>query len=56
MLVGLGLSIAAMIVAAFGYLPPVAGAFTQELIDRSGKNGGGKNLRLNEAFSGKGTR
>lgn len=32
-LAGLGLSIAAMIVAAFGYLPPVAGAFTQELID-----------------------
>ena len=32
-LAGLGLSISAMIVAAFGYLPPVAGAFTQELID-----------------------
>lgn len=32
-LVGLGLSIFAMIIAAFGLLPPVAGAFTQELID-----------------------
>lgn len=32
-LAGLGLSIAAMFVAAFGYLPPVAGALTQELID-----------------------
>ena len=32
-LAGLGLSIAAMFVAAFGYLPPVAGAFTQEAID-----------------------
>ena len=32
-LAGLGLSIAAMIVAAFGYLPPVAGALTQEAID-----------------------
>ncbi|WP_458759203.1 heavy metal translocating P-type ATPase [Afipia sp. TerB] len=31
--VGLGLSIVAMIVAAFGYLPPVAGALTQEAID-----------------------
>lgn len=30
---GLGLSLAAMAVAAFGYLPPVAGAFTQEAID-----------------------
>ncbi len=32
-LVGLGLSIAAMIAAAFGYLPPVAGALLQEVID-----------------------
>jgi cation transport ATPase len=32
-LIGLGLSVAAMIVAAFGYLPPVAGALTQEAID-----------------------
>lgn len=30
---GMGLSIVAMIVAAFGYLPPVAGAILQELID-----------------------
>ena len=30
---GIGLSFAAMIVAAFGYLPPVAGALTQEVID-----------------------
>lgn len=30
---GMGLSIAAMGVAAFGYLPPVAGALLQELID-----------------------
>jgi P-type E1-E2 ATPase len=30
---GLGLSIAAMIVAAFGYLPPVWGALFQEVID-----------------------
>jgi heavy metal translocating P-type ATPase len=30
---GLGLSFAAMIAAAFGYLPPVAGALTQEVID-----------------------
>ncbi|HUO71804.1 MAG TPA: heavy metal translocating P-type ATPase [Solirubrobacteraceae bacterium] len=32
-LVGMGLSVAAMIVAAFGYLPPVAGALFQEVID-----------------------
>jgi P-type E1-E2 ATPase len=31
--IGLGLSIAAMIVAAFGYLPPVSGALLQEAID-----------------------
>jgi heavy metal translocating P-type ATPase len=31
--VGMGLSFAAMIVAAFGYLPPVAGALLQEGID-----------------------
>jgi cation transport ATPase len=30
---GLGLSAAAMIVAAFGYLPPVQGALLQEAID-----------------------
>ena len=30
---GLGLSIAAMIVAAFGYLPPIQGALLQEVID-----------------------
>lgn len=30
---GIGLSFAAMIVAAFGYLPPIAGALTQEVID-----------------------
>jgi heavy metal translocating P-type ATPase len=30
---GLGLSVAAMIVAAFGYLPPVWGALFQEVID-----------------------
>ncbi|HLY47706.1 MAG TPA: heavy metal translocating P-type ATPase [Solirubrobacteraceae bacterium] len=33
MLSGMGLSIAAMAVAAFGYLPPVAGALFQEVID-----------------------
>jgi cation transport ATPase len=32
-LVGLGLSLAAMGVAAFGYLPPVFGALLQEGID-----------------------
>ena len=32
-LAGMGLSIAAMAVAAAGYLPPVAGALFQELID-----------------------
>ncbi len=32
-LVGMGLSLAAMGVAAFGYLPPVAGALFQEVID-----------------------
>lgn len=32
-LAGLGLSVVAMIVASFGYLPPVAGAFLQEAID-----------------------
>lgn len=32
-LAGMGLSIAAMFVAAAGYLPPVAGALTQEVID-----------------------
>jgi len=31
--VGLGLSLAAMIAAAFGYLPPVQGALLQEVID-----------------------
>ena len=31
--VGMGLSIVAMVVAAFGYLPPVAGALLQEGID-----------------------
>jgi heavy metal translocating P-type ATPase len=31
--VGLGLSFAAMLAAAFGYLPPVQGALLQELID-----------------------
>jgi heavy metal translocating P-type ATPase len=30
---GIALSLAAMVVAALGYLPPVAGAVTQELID-----------------------
>ena len=30
---GMGLSIAAMLVAAFGYLPPLAGAIVQEFID-----------------------
>ncbi|MEQ1857269.1 MAG: heavy metal translocating P-type ATPase [Longimicrobiales bacterium] len=30
---GMALSVAGMIVAAFGYLPPVAGALTQEVID-----------------------
>jgi cation transport ATPase len=33
MQVGMGLSLAGMIVAAFGYLPPVAGALLQEGID-----------------------
>jgi P-type E1-E2 ATPase len=32
-LTGIGLSLAAMAVAAFGYLPPVAGALLQEAID-----------------------
>jgi len=32
-LAGMGLSIAAMIVAAFGYLPPLAGALFQEAVD-----------------------
>jgi heavy metal translocating P-type ATPase len=32
-LAGMGLSMAAMVVAAFGYLPPVAGALFQEAID-----------------------
>jgi cation transport ATPase len=32
-LAGMGLSFAAMAVAAFGYLPPVAGALFQEVID-----------------------
>ncbi|MFY1698969.1 MULTISPECIES: heavy metal translocating P-type ATPase [unclassified Solwaraspora] len=31
--VGMGLAVVAMVVAAFGLLPPVAGAFTQEGID-----------------------
>jgi cation transport ATPase len=30
---GMSLSIVAMVVAAFGYLPPVAGALLQEVID-----------------------
>jgi P-type E1-E2 ATPase len=30
---GMALSVVGMIVAAFGYLPPVAGAVTQEVID-----------------------
>ena len=33
MLIGMGLSAAAMLVAAFGYLPPLAGAILQEIID-----------------------
>ena len=32
-LFGMGMSLAAMLVAAFGYLPPVAGALLQEGID-----------------------
>ncbi len=32
-LIGIGLSVAAMVVAALGYLPPVAGALLQEAID-----------------------
>ncbi|WP_204278003.1 hypothetical protein, partial [Escherichia coli] len=32
-MVGLGLSIGAMAVAALGYLPPLAGALLQEAID-----------------------
>jgi P-type E1-E2 ATPase len=32
-LAGMGLSLAAMAVAALGYLPPVAGALFQEVID-----------------------
>ncbi|HMM49875.1 MAG TPA: heavy metal translocating P-type ATPase, partial [Miltoncostaeaceae bacterium] len=32
-LVGIGLSVGAMIVAAFGYLPPLGGALFQEVID-----------------------
>jgi P-type E1-E2 ATPase len=32
-LAGMGLSLAAMAVAAFGYLPPVGGALFQEVID-----------------------
>ena len=31
--VGLGLSVSGMVVAAFGYLPPVQGALMQEAID-----------------------
>ena len=31
--IGMGLSFAAMVVAAFGYLPPVAGALFQEVVD-----------------------
>jgi cation transport ATPase len=31
----MGVSVAAMVVAAFGYLPPVAGAILQEAIDRA---------------------
>jgi cation transport ATPase len=30
---GMGLSILGMIAAAWGYLPPIAGAVTQEIID-----------------------
>jgi hypothetical protein len=32
-MVGLGLSVAGMIAAAFGYLPPLHGALLQEAID-----------------------
>lgn len=32
-LVGMGLSIIGMVIAAFGFLPPVAGAISQEVID-----------------------
>jgi cation transport ATPase len=31
--IGLGLSVAAMVAAALGYLPPVQGALFQEAID-----------------------
>jgi heavy metal translocating P-type ATPase len=34
-LVGMGLSLIAMVVAAYGYLPPIAGALLQEVIDLS---------------------
>ena len=30
---GMGLSVVGMLIAAAGYLPPVAGAITQEVID-----------------------
>ena len=30
---GMGLSLIAVVIAAFGFLPPVAGAITQEIID-----------------------
>jgi len=50
---GMGLSIVAMIVAAFGYLPPVAGAVLQELIDVAVILNALRVLRLDVARSGR---
>jgi cation transport ATPase len=61
--VGLGLSAAAMVVAALGYLPPVMGALVQEAIDvavivnalRSGRVAVGDERLARAAFSASGT-
>lgn len=50
---GMGLSIIAMLVAAFGYLPAVAGALLQELIDVAAIVNALRVLRLDGAGSGR---
>jgi heavy metal translocating P-type ATPase len=49
---GMGLSIVAMLVAAFGYLPPVAGALLQEVIDVAAILNALRVLRLGAAKGG----
>jgi len=49
--VGIGLSVIAMIAAAFGYLKPVQGALLQELIDVAVILNALRALRISPAIS-----